>query len=378
MRLNIINKDIFKWSILRAGYCLDSFFNEFPKIKVKDWIDGTKKPTVKQLEEFSKKVSLPFGYFFLEKPPSVQELNLPLPYFRSNQNQVKQVSINLYDTVHTIINRQNWLREYLKDHEYDELEFVGSFNEITNVETIVHNIRSVLGLEENWAGKFKTWEESLNYLVEIIEKKGIIIVFNGVVGNNTNRVIDVKECRGFVLVDKHAPFMFINNSDSKSAQMFTIVHELAHIWTGNSAAFDFRKLQPAEDPIEKLCDQIAAEFLVPKESLNKIWKNFSEINQYCKYFKVSEIVIARRALDLKKITKEEFFHFYNECYKNNKVQAFRGGGDFYRTAKKRLSLTFLHHVNRAVKSRELFYRDAYKLTSMKGDTFEKFFRKYPV
>ncbi len=55
--------------------------------------------------------------------------------------------------------------------------------------------------------------------------------------------------------------MFINNSDGKAAQMFTISHELAHIWTGHSAGFDFRELLPANDPVELLCDKVAAEFL---------------------------------------------------------------------------------------------------------------------
>lgn len=94
--------------------------------------------------------------------------------------------------------------------------------------------------------------------------RALLPFFNGVVENNSHRKISVYECRGFVLVDEMAPFMFINNADWKSAQMFSIVHELAHIWTGHSAGFDFRRLQPADDPIEKLCDQIAAEFLVPE------------------------------------------------------------------------------------------------------------------
>jgi Zn-dependent peptidase ImmA (M78 family) len=106
----------------------------------------------------------------------------------------------------------------------------------------------------------KTWQEAQDHLIKHVEDKGIITVFNGVVENNTSRPIPVDECRGFVLVDEIAPFMFINNADYKSAQMFTIVHELAHIWTGHSAGFDFRKLQPADDPIEVLCDKVAAEF----------------------------------------------------------------------------------------------------------------------
>ncbi len=277
-----------------------------------------------------------------------------------------------------MLQRQDWQREYLRDNDVERLQFVGAYNQISDVEKIVLNIRNVLGLAENWAGNYRTWEDALNHLVEIIEDKGVITVFNGVVENNTSRPIDVEECRGFVLVDEYAPFMFVNNADSKSAQMFTIVHELAHIWTGHSAGFDFRKLQPADDPVEKLCDQVAAEFLVPKLAFNEIWQGIAGLNKYSRYFKVSEIVIARRALDLGKITKAEFFKFYEEYrtieFDRKKSQG--AGGNFYATAKKRLSITFAHHIERAVKSGDLLYRDAYKLTNMKGDTFDKFFNQH--
>jgi Zn-dependent peptidase ImmA (M78 family) len=368
-----INADMLTWAISRAGYELHEFTTKIPKVL--DWIEGTKKPTVKQLETFSKKVHLPFGYLFLQEPPIEK---LPIPFFRSNDTKTDKVSVNVYDTIQLMLQRQDWLKEYLKDNDFEKLSFIGAFNNSNDVNKIVLNIRSVLGLSENWASNFKTWEEALNHLIEAVENKGIIAVFNGVVENNTSRPIDVEECRGFVLVDEYAPFMFVNNADSKSAQMFTIVHELAHIWTGHSAGFDFRKLQPADDPNEKLCDQIAAEFLVPKSTFNNVWLENPNIKNGSRFFKVSEIVIARRALDLGKITRTQFFAFYEE-YKNKefdkkKIQS--SGGDFYATARKRLSITFAHHVERAVKSGDLLYRDAYKLTSMKGDTFNTFFTKY--
>lgn len=368
-----INAEILTWAISRAGYELHEFTTKIPNVI--SWIEGTKKPTIKQLETFSKKVHLPFGYLFLQNPPIEK---LPIPFFRSNDTKTDKVSVNVYDTIQLMLQRQDWLKEYLKDNDFEKLSFIGAYNNSRDVYEIVNNIRFVLGLSENWASSYRTWEESLNHLIEVVEDKGIIAVFNGVVENNTSRPIDIDECRGFVLVDEYAPFMFINNADSKSAQMFTVVHELAHIWTGHSAGFDFRKLQPADDPIEKLCDQVAAEFLVPKNTFENIWSENPNIKMASRYFKVSEIVIARRALDLGKITKTQFFDFYEE-YKNrefDKKKNQSSGGDFYATAKKRLSITFAHHVERAVKSGDLLYRDAYKLTSMKGDTFNNFFTKY--
>ncbi len=368
-----VNANMLTWAITRAGYELQTFTVKFPKVQL--WLEGEKKPTVKQLEHFSKKVHLPFGYLFLPEPPREQ---LPIPFFRSNGNHADKVSINVYDTILLMQQRQDWLKNYLKDKEFEPLEFVGKYRNNTNVKAIVADIRKTLNLAKNWASQFRTWQEAQDHIILHIEDKGIITVFNGVVENNGRRKIPVDECRGFVLVDEMAPFMFINNADWKSAQMFTIVHELAHIWTGHSAGFDFRKLQPADDPIEKLCNQVAAEFLVPENSFNEVWNHNPSISYASRFFKVSEIVVARRALDTGNLTKRQFFAFYEESSNREfaKKATQSSGGDFYATTKKRLSLTFASHINNAVKSGKLLYRDAYKLTSLKGDTFQNFFSKH--
>ena len=374
MRTEInVNSNMIAWAISRAGYELQVFTEKFPKVQ--QWLEGERKPTVKQLEDFSKKVHLPFGYLFLPEPPKEK---LPIPFFRTNNSQATSVSLNVYDTILLMQQRQDWLKDYLIEKEFDKLPFVGKFLNQNNVQKIVADIRNTLGLQENWANDFKTWQEAQDHLIKHVEDKGIITVFNGVVENNTSRPIPVDECRGFVLVDEIAPFMFINNADYKSAQMFTIVHELAHIWTGHSAGFDFRKLQPADDPIEILCDKVAAEFLVPENTFNQVWLENQSIKYASIFFKVSEIVIARRALDTGKISKKQFFEFYEE-YSNRefiKKESQGDGGNFYATTRKRLSITFASHVSNAVKSGKLLHRDAYKLTSLKGDTFQTFFNNH--
>jgi Zn-dependent peptidase ImmA (M78 family) len=368
-----VNTNMLTWAIDRAGYDVRAFAEKFPRIL--DWLEGQKKPTVKQLEEFSKKVYLPFGYLFLPQPPQEK---MPIPYFRTDGNQTDRISINVYDTILLLQQRQDWLKNYLKDSDFPRLSYVGKFKKSKDVKAIVADIRQTLQLQENWASQFSAWQEAHDHLVLHIEDKGIITIFNGVVENNTHRPIPVNECRGFVLVDDYAPFMFVNNADFKSAQMFTILHELVHIWIGHSAAFDFRRLQPANDPKEILCDKVAAEFLVPEKEFDRVWNHKANISYASSYFKVSKIVIARRALDTGKITKPQFFDFYEE-YSNRefaKKENQGSGGDFYATTKKRISITFASHVKQAVKSGNLLYRDAYKLTGLKGDTFENFFSKH--
>lgn len=373
-RIENINKEIIEWAIIRNGNSLEDFYEQ--NSNVESWIKGEKKPTVKQLESFTHKVHVPFGYMFLTHPP---EENIPLPFFRTiHNNDGNKVSLNVYHTIQIIQDRQNWLTEHLDELAFSKLDFVGKFNITNDYKTIVNDIRNVLQLELDWANKHNNWELALDFLSSKIEEAGIIVTFNGIVGTNTHRVIDINECRGFVLVNNKAPFMFINSADAKAAQMFTLIHELAHVWLGESAGFDNQNLLPAEDPLEILCDKVAAEFLVPEIQLLKKWETTQNFTYLSRIFKVSPIVIGRRALDLNLISKNHFLAFYNH-YMNDfrlKKENQNSGGNFYATAKKRVSLRFASFVNNAVKDNKLLYRDAYKLTNMKGDTYNKFITEY--
>ncbi len=375
-KIENINGEIIEWAIIRAGNQLEDFYISNPKVK--EWVNGESFPTIKQLEKFTQKVHVPFGYMFFSEPPLE---DIPIPFYRTGHKNplAEKISLNVYNTIQILQERQNWLTDYLNDSEYDDLDFVEKFSIETPYQVIVQDIKQTLNLTNDWASKFNTWEEALNYLTIQIEEIGIIVSFNGVVGNNNRRVIQPNECRGFVLVNKKAPFLFVNSADAKAAQMFTIIHELAHVWIGETAGFDNRQMIPANDPIEILCDHVAAEFLVPERFLIKKWKESNDLKYLSKLFKVSQIVIARRALDLNLITKPYFFDFYNnyiEALKLKKDNTKTSGGNFYATAKKRISLRFASFVNNAVKENNLLYRDAYKLTTLKGNTYNKFINEY--
>lgn len=374
MKLEIkINNDILIWAIERAGLNLEQLSRKIPAINY--WLVGKKNPTLNQLKTLARILHIPFGYFFLESPP---EEAVPIPFFRTIRSEGHKISLNVYDEILILQQRQRWLVEYLKENEYEKLDFVGKFKGTDNIQSIVQNIREVLNLPENWASELSSWEKAKEILTQKIEDAGMIVTFSSIVGNNTHRKIEVEECRGFVLVDEYAPFMFINSADSKSAQIFTLAHELAHIWIGESAGFDFRYLQPAENPTEILCDKIAAEFLVPEKSLRNVLNDEPDIKQLAHRFKVSQIVIARRLLDLGKISREEFFKFYDEYIKRDfqKREEKEEGGDFYKTQLKRLSVRFLSFVNQAVLENKILIRDAYTLTGMRGSTYQKLMKEY--
>jgi Zn-dependent peptidase ImmA (M78 family) len=372
-----VNSRLLTWAIARAGYDLASFTEEHTRVG--KWIAGQEQPTIKQLEDFSKKVYVPFGYLFLSEPPREE---IPIPFFRTAKKAATSVlnNINVYDTILMLQQRQDWLREYWQENDRPQLAFVGKFSGQASPQEIVEDIRRTLGLAEDWAIGHPNWEAAVNHLVQTIGENRIIAVFNGVVGNNTRRKLP-PELRGFVLVDEFAPFLFVNNSDYKTAQMFTLAHELAHVWIGKSAAFDLDNLLPANDPTERLCDQVAAEFLVPAAAFARAWQespdNEDKVPSLTRVFKVSELVIARRALDLGYWDKPKFQEFYQLRYgkfaKSSKKSA---GGNFYATESKRISPTFAANVQLALRAGHLSYREAYKLTGMKGETFDRFFAKF--
>ncbi len=362
-----IGANMLEWAITRAGYSLARYCEENEKVAA--WIDGEKKPTLKQLEEFASKLHVPFGFLFLDTPPVEQS---PIPFFRGKANN-GHLDLNTYDTVLTLQRRQEWLSNYLIDNDLKKCEFVGILNGCTSVSYITDTVRNLLKIEKTWAFSFQRYEQAVNKITEIFEELGVVVEFNGVVGNNTHRPINVNECRGFSLVDKAAPFIFVNSADSKTAQLFTLIHEFAHLLLGVSSGYGGEE-GINDDDVEKLCDKVAANFLVPEDVLRANWVT---IEKTAKKFKVSGLVIARRAKKLKLITSQEFQDFYKEYLVQSVGDDYRrsGGGDFHLVVKKRIGYTFAVHVNNAVKSNKLSQVEAYRLTGLYGNTYSSFMSK---
>ena len=331
-----------------------------------------------QLEELAQATSTPLGYFFLPNPP---EERLSIPHFRTLGNAgPKKPSANLLETVQIMERRQDWMREHLVEIGSEPLSFIRSAKVSDGPEGLACKMRHALGLAEDWAADQKRWTDALRHLIKKMEDTGILVIVNGIVGNNTYRKLDPLEFRGFVLADEYAPLVFVNGADGKAAQMFTLAHELAHLWFGSSAAFDLRGLQPADDEIEQACNRLAAEFLVPAKKMCEFWPSIERDSKtfqaVARRFKVSELVAARRAIDLELITKTEFLDFYRRYQeKERRVAKGKEGGDFYAAQNLRIGRRFAEAVIRAARESKLLYRDAYQLTGLYGDTFERYAQK---
>ena len=162
-------------------------------------------------------------------------------------------------------------------------------------------MRETLAFDLERRQEVGTWEEARRELISHAEDVGVLVMVSGVVGNNTQRKLDPQEFRGFALADDLAPIVFINGTDTKAAQIFTLAHELAHIWLGASAVSDARPEQVAvTDTVERWCNAVAAELLVPLESIRNDFDSglnlASELQRLARAYKVSTLVVLRRLL----------------------------------------------------------------------------------
>ncbi|MGE5484149.1 MAG: ImmA/IrrE family metallo-endopeptidase [Ignavibacteriales bacterium] len=369
-----VSADVMRWALERSNLTIDDLQKRLPGIR--HWVDGMKQPTLRQLEELAKVTSTPLGYFFLEQPPLER---LPIPHFRTHADgDLGRPSPDLLETIQMMQRRQFWMRDFLIEQGQERLAFVGSAQLEEQAALTARSLRRTLGLPEGWAALQKTWTDALHVLREAMEDAGILVVVNGIVGNNTHRKLDPQEFRGFVLVDEYAPLLFVNGADYKAAQMFTLAHELAHVFFGSSAAFDLREMQPARDPMEQACNRVAAEFLVPETELCERWpfvRDRSEpFQELARAFKVSVLVAARRALDLGLIQKDAFFEFYHAYEAGERRAAAQRpeGGDFFANQNLRVGKRFASAVIQAAKEGSLLYSEAYQLTGLYGKTFDTY------
>jgi Zn-dependent peptidase ImmA (M78 family) len=341
--------------------------------KINDWQEQKAKPTFKQLTDLAGYFNIPFGYFFLKEIPVKA---YPIPHYRTVNNSAFKPSNALLETIETLQERQDWVKDSLKDMGAEPLAFAKTFTVKSSITKAAEKLHEILHLPTVWCGNAK-WDDAFTLLIERAERAGIFVVVNGVLGNNTHTSLDVNEFRGFVLYDNYAPFIFINGKDFITGKIFTIVHEIVHILLGVSASFDFNNLMVPNDPIEQFCNAVTAEFLVPEKQLQeKINEVGLNIEMLAHFFRVSRIVIARRLLDINRFTKTEFFKAYNS-FKTGEIRpAKSSGGDFYNTSPYRISRKFFKVVHTQVKQNKLLYRDAFRLTGLSPKAFDGYVNKH--
>lgn len=369
-----VKPELLRWARERAGVALADAEAKVPQYA--NWERGDARPTMKQLDALARRFHVPLGLLFLPEPP---EVTLPIPDFRSAASR-RPPSAELLDVLAQMEQRQEWMRAFLTEEGEQPLPFVGSARVGDPIEAVAQSIRQTLGLERLWAAETASQDDALRRLREAIEQARILVFMMGYVGH-TRRTFDVSEFRGFVLSDPIAPLVLVNSRDAGAAQMFTLAHELVHLWVDQDALFDLPRLQPADAATEQFCDRVAAEFLVPAAEFEQAWtgagRTVQNIQDLARRFRVSQIVVARRALDLGHVSRDDFFAFYEA--RQAEVDEARvarqeagGGGNFWNTQGTRIGKLFGPAVVRAVQEGRLLYTDAYELTGLRARSFDTY------
>ena len=357
--------EILRWACIRAGLDIPVVAQRLPQLTA--WEKGEKKPTLKQIEKFAKIVHAPVGFMFLTLPPKEA---LPIPDFRTIGNtHIGQPSPDLLETIYLCQQRQEWYHDFSVTMHESQNPFVGSVNLKSDVKIIAENIRQTLGFEIERREELTTWEDALRQFIAQADAAGIMVMVSGIVGSNTHRKLNHEEFRGFALSDDRAPLIFINGKDTKSAQMFTLAHELAHIWLGKTGLSDIGPNTKPSNEIEKWCNNVAAEILVPLDSIKKEYfiqnSPEKETNRLARFFKVSTLVILRRILDAQFITKNHFNELYSNELKRLLAITRTSGGNYYLTQPARVSKRFARALIVSTLEGQTLHRDAFQLLGLK-------------
>ena len=369
---------VLRWARERAGYGLETLAS---KVGVKpdrviEW-ERSGNISISQADRLARHTHTPVGFLYLPQPP---EDNLPIPDFRAAGDvRPARPSPDLLETVHLMARRQAWMRDELIEDGADPLPFVGCCRADSTPGEAAGAMREHLEMPTDWGSRQGSWTEALRHLRNRIEERGVLVAFNGIVGNNTRRKLDRREFQGFALIDHYAPLIFVNGADFKAAQMFTLAHELSHIFVGAAGVSHLDVGESQYNDTERFCNSTAAEFLVSEEELTAFWGRVDtladSLQAIAKRFKVSVLVAARRALHLRLIDRKEFREFY-ESYRQQAAHTpdETTGGNFWKSQNVRIGRRFGAAVTRAVKEGRLSYREAYTLTGLRGDTFDTFMR----
>jgi Zn-dependent peptidase ImmA (M78 family) len=373
-----VNPAIIVWA--RARMSLDiqaaaSLLNHSAE-QLQSWENGLTEPTYIQAVGLARKLQFPFGYLFLSEDPKIV---LPLPDLRTVAGaELGEPTPNLLAVIEDAVRKQHWYSEFMSEERQQPLPFISRFKIGDKVETIAADIRDVLSIDEETRAQSPNTSAFLTQLVRNAESAGIIVLRSGTVCGNTHRTLSVDEFRGFALLDKTAPLIFINSRDANVAQIFTFAHEVAHLWIGAEGLSNpnFRKKSADQiNTIESVCNQVAAEALVPSVNFVREWNSSLNLDQNIELlrlrYRVSRFVILRKAFDRDFIGTNDFFTKLRQFYdtelekKLKKPEDETSSGHYYNTLYARNSIRLTAAVTEAYSSGRILVTEACNLLGIK-------------
>lgn len=377
-----VKPEILRWARSHSGTALPNEWQE----RINDWIDQKKEPTIKQLQALSQKTQIPFGYFFLEDMPDEE---IPLLKFRTiDNNEIDHPSRNLIDTINEMETKRAWLSDYRKSQGFGKNSFVNAQDGMKNSHSLADVAQAILAeldLEMGWNYQ-KHSSDRFNTLRVHLDNVGVTVMTSGFVKNSTRRTLDQNEFRAFALIDEYAPLIFVNSNDSFRAMLFSLVHEMVHVWYGTPELFNatFQASDRFRDDVtEQKINRVTEEILFPKTIFLQAWEKINlqdqiqKVLEIAKEFGTSPLSAGIRAVRLTLIPQDivdDLKDYLQHQYEQKKMREKQrdGGPNYYVVKASQIDKTFARTVDQSARSGEITYTEAFDLLNVKNNSgFDK-------
>jgi Zn-dependent peptidase ImmA (M78 family)/transcriptional regulator with XRE-family HTH domain len=339
---------------------------------IADWENGESLPTWKQVSKLSKIYNIPELVLFSEKQIKKNE---QIPDYRIGVDG--EDDAQLKKLINLVLSRQSWLEKELKSKSYPKNKVLGSGSNITDPKKLADFIKKTLEIDLKKIKSFygnDSKTKALSYLIEQTEKKGVFV------GKTIAHIkIEVENMRGLFIANEYCPFIVINRKDSQSAQIFSFIHELSHLFRNTNAisnTIDFRNTDMNLNEEEVFCNKVASEFLLPKEDFTKDYYNKEDIERISELYKVSQIFVFYRLKELNKIERYLLRDLENEILremksnlieKNKKKQS---GGNYNNNMKDSNGGLFNKFISYLYHQNQIGYVEASNLLKFSVESYE--------
>lgn len=371
-----VNPDILKWARETAGLSVEEavkklgMSGETAVDRLTALEEGGRAPTRPMLVKMSEKYRRPLLTFYLLERPQESDKGQDFRTLLEEPQADQEALLNvLLRNVHT---RQDMVRAALEEaEEDDELPFVGSARIEDGVDAAVASLRETLGVSLEDFRQQGSVGDAFKVLRAGAESAGVFVLLMGNLGTH-HTDIDARVFRGFALADPVAPFVVINETDSLAAWSFTLLHELTHVWLGQTAISGYN----GEAQVERFCDRVASRFLLGPQELVQIGAPQPEglgayklaIDDFAGERNVSRKMVAYNLLSTGTIDGETYRQLC-DIFDAERAQQKGGGGgsgpDYYVVRRHRVGPALVDFVRRMVAGGELSTTEAGRVLGVK-------------
>jgi Zn-dependent peptidase ImmA (M78 family)/DNA-binding XRE family transcriptional regulator len=358
----MFNPEIMRWARETAGLSLADAAHRLDISKVERLISyesGKEMPSRPVLLKMAKQYRRSLLTFYLETPPP--QGNRGEDFRTVTPDSTIAGDATLDALIRDLRARQNLVHSTLEDEDISPIEFIGSTKMSDGIQATLEVIKTVLKMNHQDFRTKRKIDDAFALLRTRTEAAGVFVLLIGNLGSH-HTDIPAETFRGYAISDPIAPFIVINDQDSKTAWSFTLLHEMAHLCLGKTGVSGAH----SDTAIEQFCNDVASEFLLPQVELNlfqidplqSIDVNLNLISEYARVRNISTSLVSYRLFKINKISKsywenikENLEKFWsNQVAINKAKEKPKGKPDYYVVRSHKLGKAILEFANRTVNS----------------------------